>query len=282
MCPLNHVNSDYEGIMNLSAYVKEIRQKGQRSFTLVQLIKDQNLSNNAAINAIARLRKQGDLITPAKGLYIIVPPEHQPYGSIPAEELVPILMQYLQADYYVSLLSGAGYHGATHQKPGRFQVITNKRVKHPLEFGRVKLELVYKKSLASLPIQNLTVATGYLKVATPELVALDLLTYPRRSGGLNHIATVLTELVEAIDADKLIKLAEIIGEKAQLQRLGYILEQLDTMEEEKKLLLIDKLIKYLDGKISLYVPLASELPKKSFPRIGKWRIIANTNIESDL
>lgn len=44
-------------------------------------------------------------MSPASGLYVIVPPEHQAYGCIPAEELIPILMEHLQADYYVALLS---------------------------------------------------------------------------------------------------------------------------------------------------------------------------------
>jgi predicted transcriptional regulator of viral defense system len=268
--------------MNLHEYLKYIRQIGKRCFSLKELITDLNISKNAALNAIARLRAHGDLITPAKGLYVLVPPEHQLQGSIPAEELVPILMKYLKADYYVSLLSGAQYHGASHQKPARFQVVSNKRSKHPLDFGQVKIELIYKKNLNELPTQDVAVSTGYLKVASPELVALDLLSYSSRSGGLNHIATVLSELLEAIDADKLIELADIVKEKAWLQRLGYILEHIDTMDEKKAKNIIDKLEYYFHGKITGFIPLASELPKTGYPRIKKWMIIANTNIESDL
>jgi predicted transcriptional regulator of viral defense system len=268
--------------MHLTEYIRAIRQKGRRYFTIKQFMVDCDLSENAALTAIHRLKIQKDIITPAKGLYIIVPPEDQPQGSIPAEELVPILMKHLEADYYASLLSAAGFHGATHQKPGGFQVITNKRIKHPLIFGQVKLEIIYKKSLADLPLQNFTVATGYLKVATPELTALDLLHYPTKVGGLNHIATVLAELIEVIDTDKLLDLAKKIGEKAWLQRLGYILEKIDTMDEKKIRLLTEKLQEYLKDRISEYVPLASELSKKGFPRIKKWRIIENTHIESDL
>lgn len=267
--------------MNLSGYIKEVRQKGQRFFTLEQLMVDLNLSKNAALNAISRMKEHGDLITPAKGLYVIVPPEDQPQGSIPAEELVPILMKYWGADYYVSLLSGAAFHGAAHQKPPCFQVVTNKRIKHPLEFGQVKLEIVYKKNQKNLPLQDFTVRTGYLKVASPELVAYDLLNYPEKSGGLNHIATVLTELIEAMDSEKLIELAEQIGEKAWLQRLGYIMEKIETMDEGKGLQLSERLCKYLNDKPSVFVPLASELPRTGFPRIKKWRIIENTSVESD-
>lgn len=60
----------------------------------------------------------------------------------------------IPADYYVGLLSAGLFYGATHQKPARFQVITNKRIKHSLEFGDVVIELVYKDSLDNLPTQD--------------------------------------------------------------------------------------------------------------------------------
>ena len=63
------------------------------------------------------------------------------------------------------------------------------------------------RHLSNLPIQDFTVSTGYLKVAAPELVALDLLEYTYRCGGLNNVVTVFSELIENLDADKLIKLA---------------------------------------------------------------------------
>ncbi|MBX9704542.1 MAG: type IV toxin-antitoxin system AbiEi family antitoxin [Silvanigrellaceae bacterium] len=268
--------------MNFPNYLKVIRQAGKHYFTLKQAMSDLNLSANATLAAIHRLRARGDLISPAKGLYVIVPPEYQPQGSIPAEELVPILMHHLKADYYVSLLSGAQYYGASHQKPGCFQIISNKRVKHPLVFGQVKIELIFKKTVDELPTQNVTVRTGYLKVATPELIAFDLLSYLSRSGGLNHIATVFSELIEAIDIDKIIQLADKLGEKTWLQRLGYILEQLDPMDKEKVEFIIFKLQQYLNEKMKVFAPLAPELPKIGCPRIKKWMIIANTDIESDL
>lgn len=268
--------------MNLPAYIKEIRQRGLRSFTIKQLLTDFNVSSNNARVALHRALSQGDLISPARGLYVIVPPECQPYGSIPAEELVPLLMNYLEAEYYVGLLSAAGFYGATHQKVARFQVITNKRIKHPLEFGQVKLEMIYKKKICGLPVQDFTVSTGYLKVASPELVVFDLLNYPLRCGGLNHIATVLSELSLALNLNRLIEFADQTGERAWLQRLGFILEKIDSMDQEKVLQIVDRLQSYLNEKSLSFIPLASEIQKKGFPYIKKWKIIENTDIESDL
>jgi len=63
-----------------------------------------------------------------------------------------------------------------------------------------------KKSLTGIPKENITVNTGYLKVSSPEVTAMDLLRYTSKSGGLNHIVTVLSELIESIDPDKLLVL----------------------------------------------------------------------------
>lgn len=41
-----------------------------------------------------KLKKKGDIISPAKHLYVIVPPEQQSIGCIPAAELVPLLMKH--------------------------------------------------------------------------------------------------------------------------------------------------------------------------------------------
>lgn len=268
--------------MNLPHYLKWIRAQGQQYFTLTQLMADLGISKTAALAAIYRAKTQNDIISPSDGLYVIVPPEHQQMGSIPAEDLIVILMKHLKVEYYVSLLSAAEYYGAAHQKSAYFQVISTKRIKHPLKFGRIAIDIIYKKSITGLPIQDRVVAAGYLKAASPELVVLDLFAYTYKSGGLNHIATVLSELIEAVDSDKLLELAEFSGEKAWLQRFGYILSQIDTMDEEKTNSVLNKVAEYLRGKIKTFVPLVREVPTKGSPRVEKWGIIANATVESDL
>jgi predicted transcriptional regulator of viral defense system len=264
-------------------YLDKLRMYGRRHFTFQEIIQDLHISENAAKTGLYRLKKANKIITPIKGLYVIVPPEHRPYGSIPAEELVPIIMQHLKVDYYVGLLSAGLFYGATHQKPARFQVITNKRIKHPLKFGDVVIELIYKDSLEGLPTKNFVVSTGYLKVATPELLAIDLFKYSNRAGGISHIATVLSELAPGIDENKLIELAEHLGEVGQIQRLGFVLEKIDVLEdEEKKQKIIDKLVEYLKNSDRPFVSLVPYISRTGHPRCKKWKIVENTDFESDL
>jgi predicted transcriptional regulator of viral defense system len=245
-------------------------------------MQDLKLKRDNILTSVYRAKKRGELISPASGLYVIVPPEHQAYGCIPADEFVPILMDYMKADYYVALLSAAAYYGAAHQKSGSFQIISNKRFIKPLNFGQIHIECIYKKSITDLPIRNVTVNTGYLKVSTPEVTAMDLLRYSAKSGGLNHIATVLSELIESINPDKLLALAQSSDEKAWVQRLGYILEKIEPMDDTIAKATIEKLSAYLATQRRRYVPLANEQDFKNFERSKRWNIIENTTIESDL
>lgn len=268
--------------MHIKSYIKNIRKDGKRCFTIQEVVDEFDVSRGLVRVAVSNLLKSGDLISPVRGLYVIVPPEHQPYGSIPAKELVPLITRHIKSNYYVSLLTAGLFYGATHQKPAKFQVISDKRIKRNLIFGDVEISFIYKKSISDLPTKNFTVKTGYLKVATPELMLLDLLSYPDHAGGLNHIATVLSELIESLDVKKLISLAQKIKAEYQLQRIGYILENIELMDDELAANFIEALAQHIEKSKSNYIPLASEIPITGYPRSKKWRIIINTDIESDL
>lgn len=263
-------------------YLEKLRSTGRRYFTSQEIIKNLGLSGDAIRAGLYRLKRGGKLISPLRGLYVIVPPEHKAYGSIPASELIPIMMKHIDAQYYVALLSAAGFYGAAHQKPMVFQVVTNRRIKHSLKFGQVHIKLIYKKSLDDLPTKNFIVSSGYLKVATPELTAIDLLKFPKYAGGMNNIATILSELIESIDANKLIQLAEKLDERHQLQRLGYIIEKIDVMDDDLKNTMITTLAEYVDAHVKSYTPLTSAISRTGHPRCKKWKIIENTDFESDL
>lgn len=262
-------------------YLKNLRASGKLFFTAKQAMIDLDLSRNAIKKAVHRLNKSGDLISPAKGLYIIVPPEYKPQGSIPAEDLVVILAKYLGIDYYSGLLTAAMYYGASHQKPGAFQIITNKRIKHALTFGQIRIDRIYKKSMANLPTKEVAVRAGYLRISSPELTAMDLFLYPNRSGGINHIATVLSELVDAIDPDKLIKLAKDSGKLAWVQRLGYTLEKIEAMNSSIQQQIINALANYIKSKHPRFIPLTPEISTRGYPRSKKWMLIENATIEGD-
>jgi predicted transcriptional regulator of viral defense system len=263
-------------------YLKHVRASGKRYFTLQQALNDLKISRYSILSAIYRMKKKGDIISPAKGLYVIIPPEYQEQGCLPAEEIVPIITKYLDVNYYVCLLTAAMYHGSGHQRPASFQIMTDKRIKRNLRFGKVHIDCIYKQTIENLPTQNFLVTTGYLRVASPELTAMDLFLYSNKSGGLNHIATVLSELIESINPDELIKLVGHSNEIFWIQRMGYILEKIEPMDTFSNQKIIDRIAEILLLKKIKYVPLAPEISSVGYPRFKKWKIIENTTIESDV
>lgn len=261
-------------------YLKFLQANGRPYFTVEEALANLKVSYEALTSAVYRLKKKGEIISPLQGFFVIIPPEYQSMGCLPAEELMPMLMKHLDLDYYVCLLSAALYHGASHQKPQLFQVMINKQLKS-IVCGKVKIEFIYKKNWDDIYTQNRIVKSGYLKIATPELTAMDLFLYPKRSGGLNHIATVLSELLEAVNIDELLKIISASQQKAWIQRLGYVLEKIDPIEIEKRDELVSAIKNYLVKQTISFVPLNPDFSKKGKNRNRDWMIIENTTIESD-
>lgn len=263
-------------------YTEKLQSKGKLSFTIKQAMKDLNATSDSIRSAAYRLKKKGKLISPAKGFYIIIPTSEQQFGSLPAQDLLPLLAAHHGFNYYACLLSAAMFYGAAHQRPAIFQVFIDKKLKKDLTFGKVRIEYFYKKILEGIPTKDFVVRTGYLKVSTPEVTAMDLLQNPRKTGGLSHVATVLSELIEVIDPLKLFFLAKQTGNNTWLQRFGYILEKLEPDDYAAKQRILSALNSYMLLEHFAYIPLAPDMPIAGYSRSEAWKIIENTTVESDI
>ncbi len=133
-------------------------------------------------------------------------------------------MKRLDLAYYAGLLSAARFHGAAHQEPQEFQVFLAKN-RRSIQCGAVRVAFLAQKRLAEVPVQNFNTPRGTLLVSSPEATALDLVGYAHHVGGLSQVATVLSELAERIDPEKLAAAAQTAS-VAWAQRLGYLLEHL--------------------------------------------------------
>lgn len=265
----------------LRQYVKYLASHGQRAFTSDNALEVLKISRSALNSQAHRLKKSGDLASPAKGFYVIVPPEYQTWGCLPAEDFIPLLMKHWQIPYYACLLTAAKYHGASHQAVQRFYVMLNQQ-KRPVLCGKIMVEFIQNKYLDQTPTQLLTVRTGYLSISTPEATIMDMLCFTKQSGGLNHIATVLTELIEVINPDKLLMLAKISQSTAWIQRLGYLLQIIEPLETENLNQCINLIRNYLNTKKIRSVLLDPNITRKNFPVDSTWKVIINTTVESDI
>jgi predicted transcriptional regulator of viral defense system len=112
---------------------------------------------------LATLRRQHRLVSPAKGLYLVIPAEYRGWKTLPADWFIDALMRHMGRHYYVGLLSAAEIHGAAHQAPQVFQVMVDERVR-PRSLGRVKLRFYQSaavlKAIYRQGVERRTVHTG--------------------------------------------------------------------------------------------------------------------------
>src|SRR3990170_5564094 len=107
---------------NARQYVESLARSGRYFFGSADAREALGVSAEAAKVALHRLSQQGLVSSPARGYYVVVPPEYHALGCLPAEQFIPSLMKRLGLRYYAGLLTAAQYHGAAHQRPQEFQV----------------------------------------------------------------------------------------------------------------------------------------------------------------
>lgn len=258
----------------LAEFIQDLGAKGRSCFSFED-VENLKTSSPAAIKAaLRRLQKKGWIAMPYRGFYVIVPPEYRAAGCLPPEQFIPDLMDYLGEVYYAGLLSAAEYHGAAHQRPQVFQVIVAKG-RRPIKCGKMRLEFIFRKNAARIPTEPRNTPAGVLKIATPEATALDLIGYVGHCAGLDNVATVLAELAEKIDAERLRELAEL-SPIAWVQRLGYLIDLVGAREKA------EGIAGYIAEKRPVRTPLAPAIGIKGARMDRRWRVFVNTQVESDL
>ena len=258
-------------------YIATLQMSGRYTFTHDEALSALQVTPNAFKLAALRLIKKKCLMRPKQCFYVIVPTEYQAVGSPPVTWYIDSLMRAEKQDYYVSLLSAAALHGAAHQQPQVFQVITMKSFR-PISTGRTRIQFLAKKNITSASHQLVKTPTGYMNVSTPEMTAFDLVRYVKSAGYLNHVATVLNELQEKLDLARFTQLLETGNlELPYLQRLGYLLELAEAKEE---ILLLLK--NWIRQHAARFVPLRADKAYKSTPKNNDWHLYINEQIESDI
>jgi len=222
-----------------------------------------------------QVRKQR-LFSPARGLWIPIPPEYRTWGAVPATHFIDQLMRFLERDYYVGWLAAAELHGAAHQRPQVFQVAVNAPLPQR-DFGRVHLRFVTRSRVREAPRVQMQTPTGQIWVATPELTALDLVDIPRLSGGLNNATTVLLELSQdpGLNTARLLDVASMFP-TATVRRLGYLLAQFQANVE------LGPLHSIVDSQSQSHAsPLDPRAPLRG-ERDHTWNVVVNVVVEPDL
>jgi len=260
--------------MNLSQYIDGLQAKGSYCFSGEEVDAALESGTVATRAALRRLKQHGAIAMPFRGFYVIVPPEYRQIGCLPANQFVPSLMEYLNEPYYAGILSAAECYGAAHQRPQAFQVVTE-HSRSGILCGTVKVDFIKRKNAAMMPTREFKTPRCYLKVSTPEVNAFDVVGYPHHAGGLDNASTVLAELAESLDAEKLIAIAGL-SPITWAQRLGYLLELIGEAELAKGL------AAYIAERKPVPAPLSPSRPHHGVRQVSRWRLLPNETVAPDL
>ena len=262
------------GPSSASRLLREWASRGRYHFSTGELAEELGVSLTAARSAVRRLKAKDLVASPQRGFHVVLPPEHERLGCLPAEQFVPQLMKRLEVPYYAGLLTAARYHGAAHQQPQVFQVVVPKN-RPPIHCGLVQVSFVARHNTADMPTGTVNTPRGLLTLSSPETTAYDLVGYPEHCGGLDNVATVLTELGERLDAERLAGIAAQ-SPMPWSQRLGYILDVVGHAPRAGRLAAV------VAHRATETTPLVPGLETASARRDDRWKLWVNTDLEPDL
>jgi hypothetical protein len=264
---------------SLSDYLYALMGKGELVFTKQEALNALGISDAALRNSVKRQVASKKVLRLMKGCYLIIPPEYQNLGFVPPENFIHDLMEKVGIPYYICLLSAAAFYGATHQATQIFQVMVGKPLR-PLSLKNTRIVFYVHKKFDQMPTNSLKTDRGPLIVSSPTTTVFELMFYNSQSGYLNHIATILKELVPSLRIQDLRSLMTKFPLTVS-QRLGYLFESLGHKD------ISDAFLEYLHRKKPLvYLPLSSKNhgknPLKKGTKNQKWHLIINQEIETDL
>ena len=144
-----------------------------------------------------------------------------------------------------------------------------------IRFKSLTIRFFVKKQFTVTPVIQVKVQTGFIPVSTPEATALDLIRYAGSIGGMDRVLTVLNELGEVMNAPKLVEVVKGDENLTYAQRLGWLLEKAGYSA------LIQELSQWINEKNPLPAKLEPSLPIRGAKRDGRWRLIINSEVESD-
>ena len=269
-------NVDFCNKMNISEWIHSREIRGKSTFSVAD-VKDafaERPSKN--INTeLSRQVSRGRVQSVYRGFYVIVPVQYQLKGVIPPAYYVDGLMEYVGKPYYLGLLSAASMHGATHQRAMKTQVMTVvPRIK---ESGKNSLlDWNYRQEIPEAFVMKKNAEIGTLRYSGPELTAVDLGQFASHVGGYQRVATVLAELMDSVDMEKMGELLRFTT-VATIQRFGYLLEYVLSRQDQA-----DALFQVLKTQGSWNsILLCNDHDRRAGAPANRWHVNGNIDIEVD-
>lgn len=256
----------------LEDYLARVQSQGRYAVSLEELKGEFCISDKALLQNVFRLKAKGQLAPVRKEFYVIIPPRYMHRGMLPPSLFVDDMMKFLGRQYYVGLFSAAALHGAGHQQPMEFQVITLKPPLRAIKTEKLNIRFFTKGGWEQSLIAEKKTETGYMKISSPELTAFDLVNYHKSIGGLNRILPILEELADGIKPSLLARAAK--SQKIPItQRLGFLFDILGKHS------LSESLHQVISNSSFQHIPLSLAHKGRNGAVSEQWGVIINTELD---
>lgn len=261
----------------LEQWIKDKETHGQVTFSIEEVYSAMaDKSAKMVQKDLNRAVHRGRIVSVCRGFYVIIPVQYQLKGIVPPSYYIDEMMRYMHKAYYVGLLSAASIHGAGHQRAMQYQVMTvAPRLKASSK--NTQIDWNYRTSIPEELLVTRNAEMGVVRYSSPELTAVDLVQYADHIGGYQRAATVLAELMEAVEMGKMEDVFPYTT-TATIQRLGYMLEYV-LEEKEKADALYELLKKHYPKRNGFLMSTAHPASEVSEP--NRWYIDMNIDIEID-
>lgn len=207
-----------------------LKKEGLQIFGIRDLVFLLNISKIKAYNLIKSLKNKNLLNIISSGKYSFKDIDDFVIGS------------YFNWPSYISFLSALNYYGFSDNLPKRITFVSTKYKKN----NNFEYICLSKKRFFGYKKQ------GDFVLAEKEKAFVDSLLFPKYSGGIKEVSSMLKENIKELDINKLIEYSLKVESKMVLRRLGFILN--DFISKKNKKILLNKIgkgIGFLDPNINI-------------------------------
>lgn len=273
---MNHISSEHNEMkVKASRLSTWMLSRGITSMTTEEIAELLDIPRAQVRTRLAVQRERGAIVSPARGLWVPVPPDRAAWGAPEPGAYIDDMMHYLDCAYYVGWLSAASLYGAGHQAVQEFQVATARDVRDRT-VGRSTLRFMTRSRIEAVPVTKMPVSSSLARVSTVGATMLDVVGDLDISGGIDNAVTVVTELAwENEDFLPDVLTASRVHSAAAVRRLGWILENVAGIDG------LDELVRLVEAE-SEFPSLLSPTSLKAGNLDKRWNLILNKEVDPDV
>ena len=275
---MNNIQIDsqtHSSRIKASEFANWLLSRGISSITTDEAAALLGVPKNHVSQRLAPLRKRGEIVLLAYGLWAPVPPEYLTWGAPPAIDIIDALMRHLCLNYYVGWLSAAELLGASHHAPQVFQVAVSRSARAK-KIGRSRL-LFYHRD--HIHIANLIMAeskNGVVPISGKETTLLDIASDISYVGGIDNATNLIIELCEKSNPDiEVISALSLHYPASAVRRLGFLMESFTDIPELERL-------KTLSDSRGPSVSLLDPQSENTGSINNAWRLKINREVSPDI